>query len=90
MEPRLRNRSSLLPWLRAEGWTLMIVRGPTRQTRRVHVPRWAVAVLCCAWLGVMLGAGWLGFRSAEPRGLRYDEHQSGARVATGPLPLSRQ
>lgn len=90
MEPRLRNRRSLLRWLRSEGWTLMIVLGPTKQTRRVHVPRWALAALCCAWIGVMLGAGFLGFRSAAPRGAYYDESQNGARVATAPSPLSRQ
>ncbi len=71
------------------GLTLMIVHGPSRQTRRVRVSRWAIAVLCLGWLGAMLMAGWLGFRSAAP-GRQAAADQGGARMATAPRPTSRQ
>ncbi len=90
MRSRLRNRPATVRWLVADGWTLMIVRGPTRQSLRVHVPRWALLVLCCAWLSVMGGAAWLGFHSAEPLRAASEEIQKGARVATAPVPTSRQ
>ncbi len=60
---RPQNRSAVVSWLFADGWTLMIVLGPGQRTRRVHVPRWALAGLCCLWLGIMCAAAWLGFES---------------------------
>jgi hypothetical protein len=90
MKSRRRNSNALVRFFAREGWTLMIVLGPSQRTRRVHVPRWALLGLCCAWLSVMLGAAWFGFNSAAPARAGAQDTQNGARVATGPVPTSRQ
>jgi hypothetical protein len=49
----------------SSGFTLMILAGPGEQPRRVHVPRWALGLIACAWLVAMGMAAWIGFQSAE-------------------------
>lgn len=91
MVSRPHSRSRLVDWLARDGWTLMIVLGPRKQSRRLHVPRWALLGLCCAWLGLMMGVAWLGFESAAPvRAQSHVSDQNGARMATAPVPTSRQ
>lgn len=90
MKLRPQSRSRLVDWLVADGWTLMIVLGPRKQSRRLHVPRWALLGLCCAWLGLMMGVAWLGFESAAPVRAESNQAQNGARMATAPVPTSRQ
>ncbi len=84
------NKKRPLSFLRGDGFTLMIVQGQAQRTRRVHVPRWALAGLCCGWLCLMLCVAWLGFQSAGSTPHSKVDAQNGARVATGPVPTSRQ
>jgi hypothetical protein len=45
------------------GYTIMVLGGPGRKPRRLHVPRWALGALLCSWLVMMLVAAWFGFHS---------------------------
>lgn len=71
----------------SSGFTLMILSGPGEQPRRVHVPRWALGLIACAWLLAMGTAAWVGFQSAQrepPR--RVSPSIQGTMAAKAPEP----
>lgn len=74
------------------GFTIMILAGPGQKPRRVHVPRWALAVFASVWLLVMGAFAWIGFNSfgdAAPTPARTTVQGTvAAKVAPSSSPLS--
>jgi hypothetical protein len=45
------------------GYTFMLLPGPGKKARRIHVSRRTARALAAAWAGAMLLAAWLGYAS---------------------------